>query len=340
MEQLPTSMKTVRQLDPHSTTLTLDPATPVPETNEEYTHLLQVKATSPCLGELHWAAFFPDPTRERSPGTEASAIVVASPPDSPFQPGVEVFYRMFVGPTGLPVPGCLREYTTARQDTLARKPRNLSWEEAATVPLSALTAWQGLFDHGTLDGAALTDGSSEARAGNAKVRVLITGASGGVGLWLVQLAAAAGAGSIIALCHPSKADAVRARGATEIVPYTTQTITAWADSHEPVDLVVDTVGGQILDSTWAAIRTGGTILTIAPSGGVKRPAGVTKEVAKAEWYLVESRGSELEQIAKLLEEGKVSPNLDSVFDFEDYEAAFEKVQSRKTTGKVAIRVSV
>jgi NADPH:quinone reductase-like Zn-dependent oxidoreductase len=333
-------MKTVRQLDPNSTTLTLDSSAPVPETNEEYNHLLQVKATSPCLNELHWAAAFPDLIKESVPGTEASAIVIKSPPDSPFQPGTEVFYRMYVGSAGLGVPGCLREYTVARQDTLARKPRNLSWEEAATVPLSALTAWQGLFEHGTLDKRALTEGSAEAREENAKARVLITGASGGVGLWLIQLASAAGAGSVIALCHPSKEELVRSRGATDVIPYTTQTITQWADNNQPVDLVVDTVGGDTLDSTWAAIRPGGTILTVSSTGrGVPRPEGVDKEVAKAEWYLVESRGSDLAEIGNLLEAGKVSPALDSVFDFEDYEAAFEKVQSRKATGKVAIRVS-
>lgn len=332
-------MKAVRQLSPTSTALTLDPSAPVPATNDEYTHLLRVKATSPCLNELYWPAAFPDIVKESVPGTEASAIVIQSPPHSPFQPGSEVFYRMHVGPAGFDVPGCLREYTVARQDTLASKPKNLSWEEAATVPLSALTAWQGLFDDGILDKRAVTEHDPEAREKNSKVRVLITGASGGVGLWLVQLAAVAGAGSVIALCHPSKADLVRARGATEAIPYTSQTITSWAEDNSPVDLIVDTVGGKTLESTWAAVREGGTILTISSSGGgVQKPEGVEKQVARAAWYLVESRGNDLAEVSKLLVAGAVVPALDSVFEFKDYEAAFEKVQSRKTTGKVVIKV--
>lgn len=332
-------MKAVRQLKATSTALTFDPSAPVPATNDEYTHLLKVKATSPCLNELYWPAAFPDLVKESVPGTEASAVVIQSPSDSPFQPGSEVFYRMHIGKTGFDVSGCLREYTVARQDSLASKPQNLSWEEAATVPLSAMTAWQGLFDDGILDKRAATEENEEAREKNSKVRVLITGASGGVGLWLVQLASIAGAGSVIALCHPSKADLVRARGATEVIPYTTQTITSWAAENSPVDLIIDTVGGETLDSTWAAVREGGTILTIASKGGVvQRPEGVDKQVARAAWYLVESRGSDLAEISKLLERGAVVTALDSVFEFEDYEAAFEKVQSRKTTGKVVIKV--
>lgn len=335
---LPATMKAVRQLDPASTTLTFDPSAPLPTPDDEYNHLLQVKATSPCLNELYWASFHPDPTKELVPGTEASAVVIKSPQDSPFPSGTEVFYRMVAGANGLTVPGCLREYTIARQDSLARKPRNLSWEEAATVPLSALTAWQGLFEHGSLDMRAVTEDSDEARDKNARTRVLVTGASGGVGLWTVQLAAAAGAGSVIGLCHPTKSDLVRGRGATEVIPYTSQTITAWAAKNAPVDLVIDTVGGETLNSAWAAVRTGGTILSVSLDGKVTRPEGVDKEVAKAQWFLVQSRGSDLAHIGKLLEDGKVSPVMDSVFDFDDYEAAFEKVQSRKTTGKVAIKV--
>lgn len=331
-------MKTVRQLDPKSTALTLDRSTPVPEVNGEYDHLLQIQATSPCLNELYWPAAFPDIIKESVPGTEASAIVVKSPPDSPFQPGAEVFYRMFIG-ANQPTHGCLREYTLAKQDTLALKPKTLSWEEAATVPLSALTAWQGLFEHGTLDKRAVTENNDEARHRNAKARVLITGASGGVGLWLVQLAAAAGAGAVIALAHPSKADLVKSKGATEVILYTSQDIASWAESHEPVDLIIDTIGGRTLDSTWAAVRSGGTILTVSSTvQGFVKPEGVDKEVAKAQWYLVESRGSDLAHIGKLLEEGKVTTNMDSGFEFDDYEAAFAKVQSRQTTGKVAIRV--
>lgn len=343
---LPDTMKAVHQLDPHSPSLTLSPSVPLPIPSGRNDHLLRVRAVSPCLNELTWAAFDPDPdpNKEHVPGTEASAVVVQAPHGSEFPPGSEVFYRMHTQPTGLPIPGCLREYTVANEAELAPRPTSLGPVEAAAVPLSALTAWQGLFEHGTLDRRALTHNDGSARRANAKVSVLVTGATGGVGLWVVTLAKAAGAGRIVALANPSKTELVKSRGADEVIPYTTQTVRSWAETQQQsagVDLVIDTVGGRVLEDSWAAVRAGGTILTVSSSDmAMEKPESVQKEVAKAQWYLVDSRGEDLREIGKLIDGGKVaSPVVDSVYEFEDFQAAFDRVQSRGTNGKVVIKVA-
>ncbi|KAH8178805.1 zinc-binding dehydrogenase domain-containing protein [Sarocladium implicatum] len=335
----PAAMRTVRQLDPSSTKLTLETTSPLPSTDAEYNHLVKVKATSLCFKELAWALDWPDRVTDSVPGHEASGVVVQAPDNSPFPPGTEVYFHQYLGDTGTSVPGSLREYTVVRQQALAKKPKTLSWEEAAAVPLSALTAWQGLFEHGILDRRAITERDPGAIRNNSKAHILITGASGSVGLWLIKLASAAGAGHIVALCHPDKDKVVRDHGAHEVIPYTTQSVAEWMQASRPVDLIIDTVGGETLDSAWDAINFGGTILTIADKGEVKRPERVKKEVAKAKWFLVSGRGSDLAEIGKLVEAGKVKPRVDSVYAFEDYPAAFERVYSRRTAGKVVIKVS-
>lgn len=332
-------MKSVRQLDPSSTKLTLETTSPLPTTNNEFNHLVKVKATALCRKELAWALDWPDRVTDSVPGHEASGVVVQAPDNSPFPPGTEVFFHQYLGETGTSVPGSLREYTVVREHALAKRPSNLSPEEAAAVPISALTAWQGLFEHGTLDKRAITDHDAGSVRHNSKAHILITGASGSVGLWLIKLASAAGAGHIVALCHPSKDRLVRDHGAHEVIPYTTQSIAEWMQASRPVDLVIDTVGGETLDSTWDAINFGGTILTVADKGDVKKPERVKKEISMAKWFLVNGRGSDLAQIGKLIEAGKVKPAVDRVYAFEDYSAAFERAYSRQTAGKVVIKVS-
>ncbi|KAF4981475.1 hypothetical protein FZEAL_2718 [Fusarium zealandicum] len=337
VSSLPSTIKAVHQPDPSSSNLILT-TTPFPILTLPDTYLVRVHAASPCLNELSWETNYPhlfDPNHERVPCTECAGVVVASLDGEKFKPGDEVFFRGDGRPTGH-----LREYTIVKGATMAMKPKALSWTDAAATPLSALTAWQGLFEHGTLNKTAI-EGDVTARRQNAKVRVLITGAGGGVGSWAVQLAAAAGAGSIIGVCGRSKMEEVRKFGATEIVDYRAQPVDAWAGqdpAEREVDLVLDCIGGDTTAMCWRAIKEGGTFLSIAGQPEAAKPKDETKSVAKGVWFLVQPRGSDLTEISELVNAGKVRPLVDSVYPFDKFKEAFERVQGGQTKGKVVIQV--
>ncbi|KJZ74928.1 hypothetical protein HIM_05659 [Hirsutella minnesotensis 3608] len=339
-DQLPQTIKTVIQPDPKSPSLILTQA-PLPSLppGDEETHLIQVKATSPCLNELTWEVNFPHlfpPDRERVPCTECAGVVVKSPTaSSSFKPGDEVYFRLNAWERG-----CLSEYSLARADEMALKPASLSWVEAAATPLSSLTAYQGLFEHGLLDRDGV-GGIAAARDRNRKIRVLITGAGGSVGGWAVQLAVAAGAGAVVALCGPSKADGVRRMGASEVIDYTTQSVEEWAtqDVSRECDMVLDCVGGETLRGCWSAVKNGGVLLSVSESPDEARPESTTKKLTKSAWFLVKPRGSDLARITEILDHGLVKPWVDSVFAFDDFEAAFQRVQQRNSKGKVVIKVA-
>jgi NADPH:quinone reductase-like Zn-dependent oxidoreductase len=347
MASLSSTIKAVRQPDPRYQTLVLSDI-PTPTLSGPDERLIRVRAAAPCRHELTWELSSADAytdapdDRLRVPCTECAGVVVASgatdPDSAPFKPGDEVFFRIEVGNVG-----CLRELTVARVAEMALKPKQLSWEEAAATPLSALTAWQGLFTHseGVLDGKA-TRGDEEARKKNGKARVLITGAGGSVGGWAVQLAAAAGVGGIVALCGPSKEGFVRELGATETIDYTKQSIADWAAADPAArecDLVLDCVGGSTLAGCWAAVKAGGVLLTVSPKAGdALNPPPGARPVAKSAWFLVKALGGDLTEVAALMEEGRCVPLLDSVFAFEDYQAAFDKLEAGTTKGKCVIRM--
>jgi len=134
--------------------------------------------------------------------------------------------------------GTYAEYTTASVEKIALKPKAISFDEAAAIPVGATTAWQGLFDHGQL------------QAGQ---RVLIQGATGGVGLFAVQFAHWKGA-HVIGTTSSSHVDLVKSLGAETVIDYTKTSV---ENVVHDVDLVFDTVGGQTLDASLQALKRGG-----------------------------------------------------------------------------------
>ncbi|PTB66783.1 NAD(P)-binding protein [Trichoderma citrinoviride] len=333
---LPTTIRAVYQIDPKLTTLKLT-ETPLPKPTGENEHLIKIKATAPCLGELGWEINYPSlfpPDRERVPGTEAAGVVATAPPSSPFQPGDEVYFRLHAR-----YPGCLREYTIAHTEELALKPKTLDWAEAAATPLSTLTAWQGLFTQGILDKRGIR-GDADARAHNSRLRVLITGAGGSVGTWAVQFAAAAGAGSVVAQVSGANIEAANKAGATEVIDYKKRSVEEWAkeDPSREVDLVLDCLGGPTLGSCWAAVKDGGVLLSIVGSPEEAKPEAVNKTLAKATWFLMDCKGDDLREIADFIDERGLKPQIDSVVEFEDFQAAYDKVEQGKAKGKVVIKV--
>lgn len=335
---LPKTMRQLLQPSIHSPTLILQPAVPLPLPTAPDDVLIRVQTCAPCAGELLWAKNFPASVpddKEMVPCQDLAGTVVAAPCTSPFQSGDRVFCR-----TSAERAGTAREYALAKVGELARIPAGLGWVDAAATPLSALTAWQAVFGHGGVEVAALK-GDEGARGRNGRMRVLVTGASGGVGSWVVQLAALAGAG-VVAVCGAGKEEGVRKLGAVEVVDYTKTSVDEWVavdPEAREVDLVVDVVGGKTLAGCWAAVREGGVLISVNTPPDMVKPAGLEKKVEKSLFFIVEPLGSNLAEIADLILAGQVAPVVDSVWPLEQFEKAFDKLESGHAKGKIVIQVA-
>jgi NADPH:quinone reductase-like Zn-dependent oxidoreductase len=332
---IPKTTRAVFQPDIQSTNLiltTLPLQAAKPNTNE---HLIKVYATAPCAGELLWAKNFPsimEPDRVAVPCNDLSGIVVTAPADSPFQPGTEIYTRTPAARTGN-----ARDYTIAMTEELALKPKNLSWEEAASVPLSAFTAYQALFTQG---GLALGWKDPAGRAENAKKRVLVDAGAGGVGVWIVQLAKAAGVKDIVAVVGPDNIDFVKSLGATEVINYRQQPLGAWITAGgAKVDLAIDMLGGQALTDCWTAVKDGGVLVSIRePPEGRKPAEGTAKDVRNA-FFIMEPYGWQLKDVADLLEKGEAKAIVDSIYKLEQFKEAFARLDTGHARGKVMITVA-
>jgi NADPH:quinone reductase-like Zn-dependent oxidoreductase len=171
--------------------------------------------------------------------------------------------------------------------------------------MTGLSAWQGLFDHGRLE-----EGQ----------RVLVLGAAGGVEHVAVQLAHQRGA-HVIGTASSGSAERVRSLGADEVLE-----AGAPLDALEPVDLVFDTVGGELLARSTEIVRPGGRIVSVAeePAAG----AGV--------YFVVEANREQLVELARLADAGELRPAIDSVYPFAQARAAFERSMTRGKDGKVVL----
>ena len=179
--------------------------------------------------------------KTRVRGTDVAGRVEAVGRDvTEFQPGDEVFGSC---------DGSFAEYATAREDRVVPKPANLTLEQAAAVPASALTALQGLRDQGQIQPGQ---------------KVLIIGASGGVGTYAVQLAKAFGA-EVTGVCSTTKVDMVRSIGADHVIDYTRDD---FADGPQLYDLILDTAGNRSLSHLRRALTPQGTLVIVgAETGG-------------------------------------------------------------------------
>lgn len=313
--------------DPDSHIVSLKPL-PVPLINitSSDEHLIQVKAAALTNGELSWPE--PASVSPAIPGYEVSGTVIQSPAGSPFPVGSDVYAR-----TSFDRQGNARQYSLALTHELGRKPSTLSWAEAATVPLSALTAWQALFVHA---GFAPPGGDL---AGNSGKRVLITAAAGGVGLWAVQLARVAGIGGIVGTCGPNNVEFVKSLGAHEVVDYTqNKDLSVWVNDggNEKFDLVIDGTGGAGLSQAWTCVKDGGMLISIVmPPDGKKPSSGVGKDV-KGLFFIVDANSSQLEEISGLIERGLCRAVVDSEYRLEDHVKAFEKLKAGHLRGKVVL----
>lgn len=332
---LPTTMRALIQPSSKSKDLSLT-TRPLPAANlSQGEHLIRVHACALCAGELLWPKNFPPPKpRELVPCPDISGTVISAPTDSPFQPGDEVYAR-----TNYLRPANAREYTIGVTDELAHKSKKLSWVEAAAVPLSAETAWQILFIHAGIFKGEEVDFSAAQGSWSGK-RVLVTAASGGVGMWVTQLASLLGA-DVVGTCGPENVALVKSLGAGEVLNYRTTSLREWAKKPgKNVDVVIDCIGRKSLEEAWWAVRDGGVILSIFQPPTQVRPEDYKGQAVKDVFFVMAPNRKHLEQITKLVEDGKCRPMVDSVWPLEQFKEAFGRLDGGHSRGKIVFDLSL
>jgi NADPH:quinone reductase and related Zn-dependent oxidoreductases len=248
-------------------------------------------------------------------GWDISGTVVES--KSPlFHVGQEVF-----GMHNFPGSGNgYAEYVAVNATHFALKPANISHEEAAAATLAPLTAWQALY----------------ARAGVKKGdKVLINGASGGVGHYATQIANQLGA-EVTGISSGRNKEFVLAHGAHHHIDYTDP---AQFENLRDFDVVFDTVGNKTILEMAAPLTKGGTIVTIVHYDLSEDKIDFLKAKGiQVSSLLVESSGIDMTKIASLLEEGTLKSHVSQTFDFEDMGIAHKQLETGRTVGKLVVRV--
>lgn len=330
---LPTTMRTLLQPSHDSKDLTIMTTHPIPTTNLSLgEHLIRVHACAPTAGELLWPKNFPPPKpRELVPCPDIAGTVISAPEDSPFRPGDEVYAR-----TNYVRPGNARDYTVGLTDELAHKPRGLSWAQAAAIPVSAETAWQALLIHaGIVGGGGKADFSAAQEAWSGK-RVLVTAASGSVGMWVTQLAALLGA-DVVGTCGPDNVALVQSLGASEVLNYRTTNLREWAEQPgKKVDVVIDCIGRKSLEDAWWTVKDGGVVLSIFQPPRQACPDGYKGERVRDLFFVMAPNGKHLQDITKLVEQGKCRSMVDSVWPLEQFQEAFKRLDSGHARGKIIL----
>jgi NADPH:quinone reductase-like Zn-dependent oxidoreductase len=254
------------------------------------------------------------------PGLDLAGTVVAvGSAVTRFSPGEEVYG------TGH---GSFAEYAVAPEDQLARKPSNLSFQQAAVVPVSALTALQALTDVGRV------------KTGQ---RVLIIGASGGVGSYAVQLAKALGAG-VTGVSSTTKLDLVRSLGADDVIDYTSED---FADGEHHYDLILDIAGNPTLSRLRRALTPTGTAVIVGGEQG-GRLTGLSRQFRavalslfirqRLTFFVSKERWTDLERLTEFIEAGQLTPSLDQIFSLDQVPEAMRHFVAGKVRGKIAITV--
>lgn len=212
--------------------------------------------------------------------------------------------------------GGYAEYAVTGEGRLSAKPAGLSFEEAACIPISGATAYDLVIRDGGL------------KPGE---RVLVQGGAGGVGHLAVQIAHDAGA-YVIATASPANADFLRDLGADEVIDYRAQ---PFEDAVSDVDLVVDTVAGDVLERSWKVLKPDGRMTTSVPPA---QPLTHGDREAKFSIGKPDPDGANLDLLGDLAAQGRVRPRLQQVFPFEQAADALALSKAGHVRGKLALRL--
>lgn len=244
-------------------------------------------------------------------GRDVSGVVVGrSGAAGPLRDGDKVMAMLGAGQ------GSYAEYVAIPAALCVRNPELLSHTGAAAVPLAAITAWQGLFEHG-----GLTVGQT----------VLIHGGAGGVGHFAVQLAKARGA-NVITTCSAKDKEFVQSLGADKVIDYKAE---RFEDKVSAVDLVFDLVAGETQERSWSVLKDGGSMVSTL-SKPSERQAQIHE--ARAVQYVAHPDGAQLAQIADLIAQKKVRPHVTARFPLREVSAAHRMLETEHPRGKIVLLV--
>jgi NADPH:quinone reductase-like Zn-dependent oxidoreductase len=293
--------------------------------------LVRVRAASVDRGTWHLMAGLPYPIRLAGSGLRrpkalnpgrslAGTVESAGQAVTGFAPGDEVYGTC---------DGSFAHYARARASRLAPKPANLSFEQAAAVPVSALTALQAVRDH------------AKVQAGQ---KVLIVGASGGVGTFAVQIAKAFGA-EVTGVCGTAKTDLVQAIGADHVIDYTRDD---FADTKHRYDVVLDIGGNSRLSHLRRALTSRGRLVIVGGENGGRWLGGTDRQLRalllsplvsqKMGTFIASENAEDLEVLRDLIESGKVAPAIDRTYPLSETPAAIRHVLAGRARGKVVISI--
>jgi len=279
--------------------------------------LVRVHASSITKTELTWDETYVnnkgEPRTPSIPGHEFSGVVEeVAPGVTSVKPGDEVY-----GLASFARDGSAAELIAIHAGDLAAKPKTLDHIQAAAVPLAALTAWQAFFSH-----AGLTRGQ----------RVLIHGGAGGVGTYAVQLANWAGA-NVISTAAAKNHDFLGQLGAHEVIDYSKF---RFEDQVSDVDVVLDSIGADTLERSYRVVRQGGTLISIVEPVSQEK----AKELGiKALYFIVEPNRTQLEEIGRMIDTGRLRVFVDTVLPLEQAREAFEQGLKGHSRGKIVLRVA-
>ncbi|MHA6695020.1 NAD(P)-dependent alcohol dehydrogenase [Homoserinimonas sp. A520] len=254
-------------------------------------------------------------------GKDVAGVVVAVGPDvTGFRVGDEVYAEV--------VAGAFAEYVAIPEKLLGHKPKNLTFDQAATVPLSARTALQALRDGGKV------------KAGD---KVLVNGASGGVGSYAVQIAKALGA-EVTAVCSTRNADLVRSLGADHVIDYTAEDFTS---AERGYDVILDLIGNHSLKRLRRSLSRNGILVlssgtgsaVFGPMGSILKAMVVSPFVSQTLGVFPAVLGAEaLDQLRDLVESGSVTPAIERSFPLSEVPDAIRHLVEKHARGKIVITV--
>jgi NADPH:quinone reductase-like Zn-dependent oxidoreductase len=292
--------------------------------------LVRVRAASVDRGTWHMMAGLPYPIRlagfgfrapkAANPGRSlAGTVESVGESVTGFRPGDEVYG---IGN------GSFAPYVSARPSRLAIKPASLSFEQAAAVPVSALTALQAVR-------------RAQVQAGQ---QVLIIGASGGVGTFAVQIAKGLGA-EVTGVCTTAKADLVRAAGADHVIDYTRDD---FADGEHRYDAILDIGGGSRLARLRRALTERGTLVMVGGETGGRWLGGMERQLQahlvfplasqKLSTFIASENSADLDALRDLIESGTVAPVIDRTYPLGQTPAAIQYLHEGRARGKVVITI--
>ncbi|KAG6833169.1 hypothetical protein H0H87_010556 [Tephrocybe sp. NHM501043] len=312
---------------------------PIPKPSKTGELLIRIHATTIIRDSLTWPETY---TAEYAIlGNDLAGTVVDVAPaadqnhsaDSPFKPGDEVF-----GMTDPDRATTWAEYTVVRAHEIALKPKTFSWAEAAALPLSALTAYQALFEKAGVPVPDMVKGDKQHAKYNAP-RLLITGASGGVGIYLVQLAALAGLRVVAATSSNARNQSFLLElGAKEVVDYA-----ELSNQGDSFDIIIDTVGGQVLVGCWDLVKGDGSLISVDSSSfqfvqdhkdDARR---LRKPDVRALFFIVQTSQKALKDLSALADKGVLRPFVAATYPLAEAKAAYERAsQTGYGYGKIVL----